>query len=168
MMIARRQSAKFGRLNQNGQGAEDHMTVETGRMIETVAEQLRSISAGGARLPAERVLAEQLGVNRYVLRKALRLLRAADEIPATRPRKSNPQRAVVRNIANLTSPAECWEVRLSLEPEVARLAGVGGTISEIQAIEEIHARSDATVFDLETDIAFHRAIAVASHNMLAL
>lgn len=144
------------------------MTAETGQTIEMLAQQVRNITENEGKLPAERVLADQLGVNRYVLRKALRLLRATAEIPARRPRSNKQQRAAKRSIAHMTSPAECWEVRLSLEPEIARLAAVRGTNSEIEAIEAAHARSDALVFDLEIDIDFHRAIAVASHNVLAL
>ncbi|MEI4487882.1 FCD domain-containing protein [Frigidibacter sp. MR17.14] len=139
-------------------------------MIDDVVERIRRISGEG-RLPAERVLADQLGVNRYILRKALGQLRAGDEIPASQPRNRGKRRAAGSApgaIADLTSPAEMWEVRLSLEPEIARLAAVRGTAAEIDAIEAVHARSTPTVFDLETDIAFHRAIAVASHNALAL
>lgn len=144
------------------------MAVETGNAIESLTQQLRVFVAGGEKLPPERVLAERFGVNRYVLRKALELLRTSDELPGIASRRKSPRpRTSIRNIADVSSPAECWEVRLLLEPEVARLAAVRGTISEIQAIEQIHARSDAAVFDLETDIEFHRAVAVASHNMLA-
>lgn len=144
------------------------MTTNAGHTIEMVARQVLNVSAAEGKLPAERVLADQLGVNRYVLRKALRLLRASSEIPASRPRSIGSRQPRKRSIANMTSPAECWEVRLSLEPEIARLAAVRGTPSEIQAIEATHARSDPLVFDLDIDIVFHRAIAVASHNMLAL
>ncbi|MEI4473830.1 FadR/GntR family transcriptional regulator [Frigidibacter sp. MR17.24] len=139
-------------------------------MIDEVAERIRALSGEG-RLPAERALADRLGVNRYVLRKALGQLRAGDEIPASQPRNRGKRRAAgiaAHDIAELTSPAELWEVRLSLEPELARLAAVRGTTAEIEAIAAAHARSQAAVFDLEIDIAFHRAIAVASHNALAL
>lgn len=144
------------------------MTTKAGQTIETLAQQIRDIADTEGKLPAERVLASDLGVNRYVLRKALRLLRATAELPTSRPRSDRQQRTAKRNVAHITSPAECWEVRLSLEPEIARLAAVRGTNSEIQAIEAVHARSEPLVFDLELDIAFHRAVAVASHNMLAL
>ncbi|CDZ60108.1 FadR/GntR family transcriptional regulator [Neorhizobium galegae] len=145
------------------------MTTEAGQTIETLAQQVRDISATEGKLPAERILADQLGVNRYVLRKALRLLRATAELPSGRRRVSKTQRLPAKSgIAHMTSPAECWEVRLSLEPEIARLAAVRGTKAEIEAIEAAHARSDALIFDLEIDIEFHRAIAIASHNALAL
>lgn len=145
---------------------QEHMANEDS--IDIVVQKIRDLSADGAALPAERVLAEMMGVNRYALRKALTLLRAGDEIPASRPRSSGRRKMEESDIADLTSPAECWEVRLSMEPEIARLAAIRATSSEIQAIEAAHARSEPAVFDLEIDIAFHRAIAVASHNALAL
>lgn len=133
-----------------------------------LVQRIRELADAGTPLPAERVLAERLGVSRYVLRKALQQLRARDEIPASRPRNAGRRASVQQGVADMSSPAEVWEVRLSLEPEIARLAAVRGTATEILAIEAAHDLSEATVFDLEADIAFHRAIAVASHNMLAL
>jgi DNA-binding FadR family transcriptional regulator len=136
--------------------------------IEGVIRKIRDLTDDGGRLPAERILADRIGVNRYAVRKALSMLRAGAEIPASRPRSSGRRRVEPRSIADMTSPAECWEVRLSMEPEIARLAAIRGTMSEIQAIEAAHALSEPTVFDLESDIAFHRAVAAASHNALAL
>lgn len=138
--------------------------------VDEVVERIREMSSEGS-LPAERVLADRLGVNRYVLRKALGALRAGDEIPASQPRNRGKRRTIapgLGSIAELTSPAELWEVRLSLEPEIARLAAVRGTTAEVEAIAAAHALSEPTVFDLELDIGFHRSIAVASHNALAL
>ncbi len=136
--------------------------------IESVVKKIRDLTSDGGSLPAERILADRIGVNRYAVRKALSLLRAGSEIPASRPRSSGRRRVEPRSIADMTSPAECWEVRLSIEPEIARRAAIRGTLSEIQAIEAAHAQSEPSVFDLENDIDFHRAIAVASHNALAL
>ena len=137
-------------------------------MIAGIAAQIRALASDG-RLPAERDLADRLGVNRYVLRKALDGLRQKEEIPASRPRNRGKRRTLgAGGIIDLTSPAELWEVRLSLEPEIARLAAVRGTAAELDAIKAAHQLSEPTVFDLELDIAFHRAIAIASHNALAL
>ncbi|WP_108259597.1 GntR family transcriptional regulator [Mangrovicoccus ximenensis] len=59
---------------------------------DSLAAQIRSLSQEGP-LPPERQLAEQLGVNRYVLRKALRDLRAGREIPSSRPRNAGRGRS---------------------------------------------------------------------------
>lgn len=129
-------------------------------------EKIR-LMAREEKLPPERQLAERLQVNRYVLRKALSQLRSMNEIPPSRPRA--PARGSEhRAITDLTSPAEVWEMRLLLEPEIARLAAVRGTIGELQAIREAHEMAKPDVFDLDHDVAFHLAIARASHNVLAL
>lgn len=131
-----------------------------------VVERIRIMAETGP-LPAERQLAEQFGVNRYMLRKALASLRVEEEIPAPRPRNNGRRRPGPHDLAMMTSPAELWEVRLSMEPEITRLAAVRGTEMEIRAIERAHAASEPMIFDLSKDIAFHRAIARASHNALA-
>lgn len=134
--------------------------------LSSVVERIRDLSAEGP-LPAERQLAEQLGINRYMLRKALAVLRAEEEIPASRPRNSGRLRKSTHAIALASSPAEVWEVRLTLEPEITRLAAVRGTEMEIRAIELIHDSCEPAIFDVQKDIAFHMAIAQASHNVLA-
>jgi DNA-binding FadR family transcriptional regulator len=127
--------------------------------------------------PPERQLAEQIGVSRHLLRKALSTLRDDKLIPDTRARspklskvgrRTGKQAIATRtNIASRTSPAELWEVRLLLEPEIARLAAIRGTPTEIDEIVAAHALSEPTVFDRGNDNLLHRAIAAASHNVLA-
>ncbi|TMV80974.1 FadR family transcriptional regulator [Thioclava sp. BHET1] len=141
------------------------MTTEENQ-IDAVSRQIRDMSDEGP-LPAERQLAEQLGVNRYVLRKALGELRATQEIPESRPRNQGKRHIGRQRVAKLTSPAEVWEGRLLIEPDIARMAAARGTIAEISAILDIHAGSEPDLFDLEKDIAFHTAIAAASHNALS-
>lgn len=136
------------------------------RATDDLIAQIRLL-ARDEKLPPERQLAERLQVNRYVLRKALSQLRRTDEIPPSRPRRP-ARNAVQRRITDLTSPAEVWEMRLLLEPEIARLAAVRGTIGELEAIRAAHEAAEPDVFDLDHDVAFHLAIATASHNALAL
>lgn len=142
------------------------MTPDAPLTTEDVVQRLTELAETGP-LPAERVLAEQLGVNRYALRKALTTLRKSDAIPHRVPRRSGKRKTGAAQISLMTSPAELWEVRLLMEPEITRLAAVRGTEMEIRAIEEAHAAAEPNVFDLEQDIVFHHAIAVASHNALA-
>ncbi|MNV64560.1 transcriptional regulator NanR [compost metagenome] len=54
-----------------------------------------------------------------------------------------------------------------MEPEIARLAAIRGTQTEIEDIVAAHAKSEPAVFDRGHDNIFHRAIAIASHNILA-
>lgn len=140
----------------------------TNDSIEEVTQAILGLAKEGP-VPPERQLAERIGVNRYLLRKALSALRSEKKIPKSRPRNTTSKGLTNRRkIANKTSPAELWEVRLLLEPEIARLAATRGTPTEIEEIVAAHALSEPTVFDRGKDDRFHRAIAVASHNMLAV
>ncbi|MCM2472443.1 FadR family transcriptional regulator [Rhizobium sp. CG5] len=144
--------------------------------VDDVTEAILGLAEGGD-FPPERQLAERIGVSRHLLRKALTTLRNDNRIPENRPRNSPVSKSRARstgqmiatkaNIASKTSPAELWEVRLLLEPEIARLAATRGTQTEIEEIVAAHAISEPTVFDRGNDNRFHRAIAVASHNILA-
>ncbi len=144
--------------------------------IEEITQTVLGLAEEGE-LPPERQLAERIGVSRHVLRKALSTLRDENRIPEIRSRNATPPRgrprnarqaiATKANIASKTSPAELWEVRLLLEPEIARLAAIRGTPTEIDDIVAAHALAEPTVFDRGNDNLFHRAIAIASHNILA-
>jgi DNA-binding FadR family transcriptional regulator len=144
--------------------------------IEEVTQAILGLAENGD-FPPERQLAEQIGVSRHLLRKALSTLRDENRIPENKSRGLPPSKGKARNakqaiatranIASRTSPAELWEVRLLLEPEIARLAAIRGTPTEIDDIVAAHALSEPTVFDRGNDNLFHRAIAVASHNILA-
>lgn len=144
--------------------------------IEEVAQAILGLAEAGD-FPPERQLAERIGVSRHLLRKALSTLRDDNLIPESRSRIGSPDKtrrrnfrqsiATRANIATKTSPAELWEVRLLLEPEIARLAAIRGTPTEIDDITAAHALAEPTIFDRGKDDLFHRAIAVASHNTLA-
>jgi DNA-binding FadR family transcriptional regulator len=131
-------------------------------------DNLRSLVHAGEARMSERALSGQLGVNRYTLRLALQQLRDSGEIQQPRPRarprsvKTFKRISIVEN----TSPAELWEIRLSMEPHIAKAAALRGTPKQLAALREAHLRADRRVFNLEHDIAFHMAIANASHNSL--
>ena len=129
------------------------------RLVEHLRERLRDAGS----LPAERTLAGQLEVKRHRLRKALQVLREAGDLEARD--KSHAVHSGER-FARSTNPLEVIEVRLALEPVLARLAAVRATSLDISRI--IRAASTAPG---ETrgaaDMAFHKAIAGASGNALA-
>ncbi|WP_342364176.1 FadR/GntR family transcriptional regulator [Terrarubrum flagellatum] len=144
--------------------------------MQEVTQAILGMTENGP-FPPERQMAERIGVSRHLLRKALAALRDESKIPDSRPRSlkassnrtrgPNKARATRANIANKTSPAELWEVRLLLEPEIARLAATRGTPTEIDDIAAAHEMAEPNVFDRIKDNLFHRAIATASHNILA-
>lgn len=138
------------------------MTDATPTEIET---ELRRILARDGALPPERRLSERLGVNRYRLRVALQALRETGEAPVAPGRRAGLSPAPDKVLKD-SSPPELWEMRVCIEPSVARLAALRATPDQVAALTRIHAAADPKVFDLEQDIAFHRAVAEASGNSL--
>lgn len=144
--------------------------------MQEVTQAILGMTENGP-FPPERQMAERIGVSRHLLRKALATLREENRIPDISPRSgkassgrargANKPRATRASIASKTSPAELWEVRLLLEPEIARLAATRGTPTEIEDIVVAHEMAEPNVFDRSKDNLFHRAIAAASHNILA-
>jgi GntR family transcriptional repressor for pyruvate dehydrogenase complex len=135
-------------------------------MFDRLLGKLRERIAAGENLPPERTLVGQLGVKRHTLRKALEHLRSVGELglrPATRPAAfTKGGQALVRS----TNPIEVIEMRLALEPILARLAALRATPTDIARIE----RAATTLSENDSasaDLAFHKAIAAATGNTLA-
>lgn len=141
------------------------MTTSPAVRAELVSE-LRRILDGDGALPPERALSERLGVNRYQLRAALQQMRASGEAPPGKPRRAPGPASAPDKVLRDTSPPELWELRLSMEPAIARLAALRATPDQVAALSRIHAAADPDRFELEQDIAFHRAVAEASGNSL--
>ncbi|WP_372426445.1 FadR/GntR family transcriptional regulator [Salinarimonas chemoclinalis] len=134
------------------------------------------VVAKGRVLP-EREIAEALGVGRRAVRRALDALETQGLIwrrqgqgtfvsapPAPKARR-------FAGIAALTSPAEIMEVRLEIEPVLARHAALRAAPVDVEGLRRLAERSrDAeTDADYERwDQAFHRRIAEAMRNGLFL
>jgi DNA-binding FadR family transcriptional regulator len=149
---------------------------------DAVVVQVRAFLAAhgeppDGRLPPERDLSQTLGVSRAVLRKALAVLEAEGQIwrhvgkgtfLSNRPIDTL---ADVAALARRTSPAEVMQARLSLEPEIARLAALHAIPEQIADMHTCIARqrAAATWREYESwDNRLHRAIAEATGNGLLL
>jgi len=129
-------------------------------------EQLRERLRMGEELPAERILCEQLGVTRHALRKALETLRATGELGRQPPRQLPALDRGGAALVHGTNPVEVIELRLTLEPFLARLAALRASPLDIARIE----RAATTLVESESaaaDLAFHKSIAAATRNTLA-
>lgn len=127
----------------------------------------------GARLPPERLLAIELGVGRSSLRIALAELERRGRI-----RRHVGQGTFVTDAPGDTptlgfladpSPADIFELRLMIEPQIAAAAAMRARDTDIAAlrlrIDEGAEADDWTRWE-ETDTAFHRALAEAGRNPL--
>ncbi|SON53787.1 putative L-lactate dehydrogenase operon regulatory protein [Hartmannibacter diazotrophicus] len=130
-------------------------------------ESLRNIIAQTGGLPPERTVAEELSVKRHTLRRALGLLRENGELePARAGRRANTREPQGNNLINSTNPLEVMELRLMLEPALARLAALRASPAEIERIRR--AATTAPGADPNgADMTFHKAIAAGSRNSLA-
>ncbi|SFC73852.1 DNA-binding transcriptional regulator, FadR family [Polaromonas sp. OV174] len=134
--------------------------------IDGLVETLRQRIAEGKKLPAERALGEELNVNRHTLRKALLQLRASGELASGTPRRHAALARGGAALARDTNPLEVIELRLALEPILARLAALRATPLDIARIEKA-ATTLAETESAEADLNFHRLIAAATRNTLA-
>lgn len=129
------------------------------------------------RLPPERELARQLSVSRMVLRGALERLEAEGRVwrnvgqgtfVGSRPEKPPAKLSL---ITASTSPAEVLEIRLAIEPQIARMAALrasGFQIAEMVAlVQKGRAASDPVTWE-QWDGQFHRALCLATGNRLML
>ena len=146
--------------------------------LEDTVTRLRNLLEGGAfsaygRMPPERKLAGELGVGRRSLRRALEVLEREGRITREQGRgtflRQSKDPVALDRIAEHTSPPEVIELRLALEPIVARLAAVRGSPCEIRNLlrlaEESRTAKGAEDYE-RADAAFHRAVVEAAHNAL--
>ncbi|MBC56622.1 MAG: GntR family transcriptional regulator [Confluentimicrobium sp.] len=129
---------------------------------------LREQLAQNAQLPPERTLSERLDVSRHTLRKALKVLRASGELdPAKSGRRAASEKASSSaRLVQSTNPIEVMEMRMMIEPALARLAALRASPDEIARILQT-AQSPAGQSPSQADQEFHRAVAAGSRNSLA-
>lgn len=150
------------------------------------------------RIPPERVLSNDLGVGRRSLRRALDILEQEGRIIRHQGRGTfvhggapansstgmagsmislpglapHPSRHVAfEQIMDHTNPLEVIEVRLAIEPVMARLAAFRASQTDIKRLQTLaqETRDATTSAAYEgADAAFHRTIAEAARNALFL
>ncbi|WP_114969842.1 FadR/GntR family transcriptional regulator [Rhodoferax ferrireducens] len=154
--------------------------VEPQRLYRQIAEQLRTaIAAGefavGARLPAERDLAKQLGVSRPSVREALIALEVESWVEVRTgsgvyvlERSSTTRASAIASTE--WGPLELIRARRVIEGEVAALAALQAKRKDLTQIElalqAMRDEADAGRLPLDGDRAFHTAIVQACGNVV--
>lgn len=155
--------------------------VTTQTLTEVVADHLRRLIhlgevGPGDRLPAERELAEQLGIARLSLREALKTLQNDGYVEVRRGARGGTY------VTELEAPVARWrarmrtvsgefddiiDFRIGLETETARLAAVRRTAEDLAAmrttIDDLTVAHDRTAFRL-ADSRFHASLARAARS----
>src|SRR5262245_28396343 len=131
--------------------------------LDAVVSALRTLATGGRKLESERKLALTLNVKRHQLRRALQKLRASGELA---PARAKRQPLTGESLVRATNPMEVIEMRIAIEPILARLAAVRASPFEIAAIEAAATTAKGTDSGA-ADLKFHRLIAASTRNKLA-
>ena len=167
--------------DQSGRRAERSGSGYSGDAGALSAELRRKILNGeyrhDERLPAERSLAQQFGCSRGTVRSAmdkLEELRLIERRVGSGTFVNHHATADVTEIANITSPLELIDVRMGLEPQIARLAVINATAVNLNKLE-------GTLLELEklssecspesftvADQTYHLALAECTGNALMI
>ena len=128
------------------------------------------------RLPPERDLAVEFGSSRGTIRSALQKLDAQNLVNR---RVGSGTFVTYRgindhhddDIERIVSPLELIDVRIAIEPDVARLAVLNATAKDLDrlehALQEVETAPDAEKFTL-ADAAFHMALVECTGNALMI
>ena len=157
-------------------------SVRRRRLHEDIVQQFHSlirqgVFQHGARLPSERMMAEQFKVSRSSVREAIRSLELQGLLVSKRGSgtfiNTEDLESVVALIASTLSSGEetlkeIFEVRHLLEPQIAAVAAKRADAEEVRRLEEILEEQEKQIEDGETgvdaDTAFHFALGSATHN----
>jgi DNA-binding FadR family transcriptional regulator len=166
-------------------------TVTPQRLYRQIAEQLRALIGSGeyqtgARLPAERDIAKELGVSRPSVREALIALEVEGMIevrtgsgiyvqhamPTHGPRMAALSAELEADTPANWGPLEVMSARILVEAEVAALAAANAQKSHIKAIQtglkQMQHEAARDEVPRQGDEAFHQAIAQACGNSVLL
>ncbi|AUG54502.1 FadR/GntR family transcriptional regulator [Thalassospira marina] len=143
--------------------------------LRTAFDQGQYVENG--RVIAERTLAEKLDVGRRALRKALDQLETDGLIWRRQGQGTfvgtppTPRLRRLEGLATKTSPFEIMEVRLEIEPSMARFAALRASQADIDAMRTMveNAANAKNQADYEKwDSAFHQKLAESVRNTLFL
>ena len=152
------------------------MTADNAYLLSTVRQWLTGANLGPAlKLPPERDLAEQFCVSRAEIRKALSILEEEGQINrhvgrgTFLIREPAKPRVDADDIAARTSPMAAMQARFIIEPELAGLAALSASLSQIgellELCEAMRKSADWETY-AELDWRFHNLIAEATGNVL--
>jgi len=164
-----------------------YKVVRTSRLYEQIVQQIEeSVLNGtlkpGDQLPAERELAQRLGVSRTAVREAVKALREKGLVEAYSGRGTfvtdgTTQAArqsfdLMVKVGQQEGAPHLAELRLILEPGIAALAAVRAKDDDLTAMREAVAVMDRAQDDpeayIEADLDFHLALAETVANPLIL
>lgn len=158
-------------------------------LADQVAGKLQNMIADGTlkpgeRFPAERQLAETMGVSRPSIREAIKKLASKGFVESKQGGGTYVKSAVGEDMSdpllrllhnNPESRFDVLEVRHALDGQAAYCAALRATAEDKENIKQayetmvtLHHESDDPMDEARADAAFHLSIAEASHNIVLL
>lgn len=162
-------TADFGQLKRS-----EHLPARIAAQIGKEIAEGRVVP--GDRLPTEHILAKTFGVSRSVVREAIAQLRNEGLVETrqgigafvTETRGRASIRIAQTALHDRESFRSLFQLRMSLEIEAAGLAAVHHDADDLQKLDEALALMTGaekwTDEGIVADLAFHRALAAATHN----
>lgn len=155
--------------------------VHGGSLSRQVSQQLEDIIAReeipvGDKLPPENTLCEMFSVSRTVIREAITHLKSQGLVETRRGIGTRVLRAIPENrmpekkiqLRTIEDILNILELRLTIEPEVAALAASRHDEEDRQRLVKLHEEfvqaCQYATQARDEDLAFHAAIAQATHN----
>lgn len=161
-------------------------SLQRDKLYKQVADRIQQLIVEdslrpGDKLPSERELADRIGVSRTVVREAIRALSVrglirvkpgcGTFIQEPSPRDAAANIGLFLKLRQIPRPFESiYEIRRMIEVEAAGLAAQRAAEPDYQAMEAaikgMEAHQDDLAQYMEYDLAFHAALAAATHNEL--
>ena len=153
-------------------------------LFQEVVKQIEAKVMGnelkpGEMLPPERVMAEQFGVSRTVIREAVKALELLQLVEVQHGRGVMVAKPTAGSVTNSLlhymkiEGRPVWalhELRSILEVEIAGLAAERATEADLARLTELlnsmRGKIDSPMAYIEIDLQFHRVLMEASHNPL--
>src|ERR1700680_3479821 len=164
-----------------------YKVVRTSRLYEQIVQQIEDSVLNGSlkpgdQLPAERELAQRLGVSRTAVREAVKALREKGLVEAYSGRGTfitdgtsqaiRQSLGLMVKIGQPSGSVHLAELRLMLEPQIAALAATRIEEQLLATMREAVVVMDRSLHDpdayIEADLDFHLAMAEAVENPLIL
>lgn len=148
----------------------------TSVLVEAITERIQSGHyKRGDQLPTEKELIEEFGVSRTVVREAIANMKASGLVSTHQGKGAFVLDEAVRsfriaeaNLGVVEEVVEALELRIAIESEAAALAARRRSPEELRRIVEACEAMDRAIAagesTVDLDIAFHRAIALATGN----
>jgi GntR family transcriptional repressor for pyruvate dehydrogenase complex len=133
--------------------------------LHEIVVAIRAMAAR-QKLGSERAVAVALKVKRHQLRRALSAMRTNGELAPAEAKRKPLVGHNGENLVRATNPMEVIEMRIAIEPFLARLAALRASPFEIAAIDEA-ATTAAGADSGAAELKFHTRLAASSGSKLA-